>query len=142
MALLKDKETIEKFLCGGKAYLTVVSNKTGVRRTYRIEASGRGSYFVSALNGSDNWTNYMYIGLITSQYVFLLTKGSKVSKKSICYIAFNHLIRCLWGDLSHKSVVDWGIEVYHEGKCGKCGRKLTVPKSIESGFGPECVKGI
>jgi hypothetical protein len=28
--------------------------------------------------------------------------------------------------------------VWHEGRCGRCGRKLTVPESIESGFGPEC----
>ena len=28
-----------------------------------------------------------------------------------------------------------------KGKCGRCGRKLTVPSSIESGLGPHC-KGI
>jgi hypothetical protein len=30
--------------------------------------------------------------------------------------------------------------VWHEGSCARCGKKLTVPESIESGFGPECVK--
>lgn len=34
------------------------------------------------------------------------------------------------------------VEIWHEGKCGRCGRQLTVPESIESGFGPECVKMI
>jgi hypothetical protein len=29
--------------------------------------------------------------------------------------------------------------VHHEGRCGRCGRTLTVPESIESGFGPECI---
>jgi hypothetical protein len=32
------------------------------------------------------------------------------------------------------------IEIWHEGKCGKCGRQLTVPSSIETGIGPECIK--
>jgi hypothetical protein len=31
-----------------------------------------------------------------------------------------------------------GCEVYHEGRCGRCNRKLTVPESIETGLGPEC----
>jgi predicted metal-dependent hydrolase len=33
-----------------------------------------------------------------------------------------------------------GFNVHHEGKCGRCGRLLTVPSSIESGIGPECSK--
>jgi len=24
-------------------------------------------------------------------------------------------------------------------RCGRCGRVLTVPESVESGFGPECI---
>jgi len=30
--------------------------------------------------------------------------------------------------------------VFHEGACGRCGRTLTVPESIASGFGPECIR--
>lgn len=30
------------------------------------------------------------------------------------------------------------LQVWHEGRCGRCGRKLTVPSSIETGLGPEC----
>ena len=32
------------------------------------------------------------------------------------------------------------VEVWHEGCCGKCGKRLTVPSSIENGLGPECIK--
>ncbi|MGQ4872128.1 MAG: DUF6011 domain-containing protein, partial [Candidatus Thorarchaeota archaeon] len=28
------------------------------------------------------------------------------------------------------------VRIWHEGKCGRCGRRLTVPESIESGYGP------
>jgi hypothetical protein len=31
------------------------------------------------------------------------------------------------------------LEFWHEGRCGRCGRRLTVPDSIASGYGPECV---
>jgi hypothetical protein len=34
-----------------------------------------------------------------------------------------------------------GFEFWHEGRCAQCGKRLTVPESIQSGFGPECVKG-
>jgi hypothetical protein len=34
------------------------------------------------------------------------------------------------------------VEFWHEGKCGRCNRKLTVPSSIESGFGPECINHV
>lgn len=30
--------------------------------------------------------------------------------------------------------------VYHMGSCAHCGKDLTVPTSIEAGFGPECLK--
>ena len=29
-------------------------------------------------------------------------------------------------------------EIQHSGRCLRCGRKLTHPESIETGFGPEC----
>lgn len=31
-------------------------------------------------------------------------------------------------------------EWWHEGVCGRCGRRLTVPESIEMGFGPDCLE--
>ena len=30
--------------------------------------------------------------------------------------------------------------VYHVGKCGRCGKKLTDPESILTGLGPSCSK--
>jgi hypothetical protein len=33
-----------------------------------------------------------------------------------------------------------GYKIHHEGRCGKCGRLLTVPESVETGIGPECAK--
>lgn len=30
------------------------------------------------------------------------------------------------------------VELRHEGRCGRCGRKLTTPASVDTGFGPHC----
>lgn len=35
-------------------------------------------------------------------------------------------------------VIPPSLEVWHEGRCGRCGRALTVPESIASGIGPVC----
>ena len=40
----------------------------------------------------------------------------------------------------HKGLLPAEIEVWHEGACCYCGRKLTVPASIELGIGPDCAE--
>ena len=42
-----------------------------------------------------------------------------------------------WGYIKN-DVLPVKLEIWHEGRCARCNRKLTVPSSIESGFGPEC----
>jgi hypothetical protein len=32
------------------------------------------------------------------------------------------------------------IEIWHEGTCCRCGKRLTVPASIELGMGADCAK--
>lgn len=32
------------------------------------------------------------------------------------------------------------VEFWHEGRCGRCGHRLTVPESIETGLGPICAE--
>lgn len=134
------------FVTGGKAFFTLRSVKTGTRFTYRvtaIEDDGRNgysvhehesrAYFVSLLNGPDNWQNYRYIGLVGRDRRFRLTAKSTVSADATSVRAF----AWTWERLAAGRSID-GVEVWHEGKCGRCGRKLTVPESIATGFGPEC----
>ncbi len=33
------------------------------------------------------------------------------------------------------------VKVYHHGRCGRCYKNLTTPKSIKDGIGPICGKG-
>lgn len=34
------------------------------------------------------------------------------------------------------------LEIFHMGKCGACGKKLTTPESILTGLGPTCCKNL
>jgi len=123
-----------QYAFAGNATLTVRNPKTDVRFTFRIKAAepapGRPStHFVSLLNGSDNENSYIYVGAIFDAKTFRTTKASKVGVDAPSFRAFAWLA----GNWEHPAV-----EVWHEGVCGRCGRKLTVPESIASGIGPTC----
>jgi hypothetical protein len=123
-----------EFALAGKATITVQSQKTEVRYTYSISASEDGNvWFVGLLAGPDNNADYAYVGIITAEHEFRLTKKSRLTEESTPVKAF----RYTWNAISNQRLPN-GVNVHHEGKCGRCNRKLTVPESIESGFGPEC----
>jgi hypothetical protein len=135
---ITDPKQALNFILGGKAFVTLVSQTSGNRYTYKItEADKRNPndapvYFVSLLNGPDNWSNYAYIGMIKNN-LFAWTGKSKVSQEAPSFIGFDFCFKTLVAGNMR------GFEVWHEGKCGRCGRKLTVPESIACGFGPECI---
>jgi hypothetical protein len=129
-----------KYMFGGKAFVTLRSLTTGNRYTYRIELADKrnpndtDTYFVGLLMGPDNWFNYKYIGIIKNGEYRWTDKAAKNAARDAGSVkAITHVISALRaGNMD-------GFEVWHEGKCGRCGRKLTVPESIASGFGPECI---
>jgi hypothetical protein len=89
------------------------------------------------MNGSDNESSFEYLGNIRVNGSFDHGRKTRISKDAPSAKAFNwfwNMVQADRSDLFDKA------EIWHEGSCGRCGRKLTVPKSISSGFGPECVK--
>lgn len=137
---LTDPKQILSFILAGNATVTFRSSKTGNRYTFRIrEADKRNpndpnTHFVSLLTGADNESSYNYMGMIQNNH-FRITSKSKMGNDSIPVKTF------VWAfDSFLKGVVPAALQVWHEGRCGKCGRKLTVPESIASGFGPDCVR--
>jgi len=128
-----------KYMLAGKSFVTLVSLASGHRYTYKIELTDKrnpndaDAWFVSLLNGPDNWSNYQYIGLIRGGR-FSRTAKSRVTEDAPSYIGFSYC----FDKLSHGTIS--GFEFWHEGKCGRCGRKLTVPDSVAAGFGPECAE--
>lgn len=126
---------LKDFMLAGKATFTLVSTKTGVRYTYRVrKAKDRELWFVSYLRGANNETDYSYLGIIIAGN-FKLTAKSVLPATSQPVVAISWFVARL---LTGKGTE--GIEFYHAGHCGRCGRLLTVPESIESGFGPECIQ--
>ena len=136
---MTDAAAIKQFVSAGNARFTLVSKKTGARFTYRVRASqDRKKLFGAVLTGRDNENSYSYMGLVELGLApaLIATKGSKIDKNSVSFKALDWFLGTL---VTGKRDA---VEFWHEGKCGKCGRSLTVPSSISNGLGPECVKSL
>jgi hypothetical protein len=127
----------------GSATVTLESLKTGTRYTYKInqardKESGlpQDCFFVGLLCGPNNDSDYKYIGRIARSIFWAGRKYPKpgdISKDAPSVRAFDWAWRALV-----RGSMPAQLAIWHEGKCGRCGRKLTVPSSVASGFGPEC----
>ena len=146
-ALLETWDAVQNFLFAGKATLTLVSLRTGVRFTYkvRIKKSDLGkttadqvTYFLNLLRGQDNTTDFTYMGVIRNNppRFFWTAASGKVSRDAPSYKAFLWMLDAM----AHRrsGVLGTTLEIWHEGRCGCCGKLLTVPESIASGWGPVC----
>lgn len=140
-AVLRAKDDVLRFMLAGKAIMTLKSLRTGQHFTYKVKKAQDWNgiqsklSFVSVLNGPDNTTNYSYMGTITPKLDRLCTSAkSRVGSAAPSFKAFAWFLQALAaaGDLPAD------LEVRHEGRCGKCGRLLTHPESIDRGIGPEC----
>ena len=96
------------------------------------------AWFVNLLSGPDNGSDYTYLGkLVPATGEVRLTAGSRYAEDSQPVQIIRRVLARIWaGDLGRVEAAGW--RVHHEGRCGRCGKRLTVPASIESGFGPEC----
>jgi hypothetical protein len=128
-----------RFVLAGKATITLRSQKTGTRFTYKITAAESGdTFFVGLLTGADNESAYSYLGRIARGIFWLgrkIPRAGDISKDAPSAKAFDWAWRAL-----ARGVLPDQLEIWHCGQCGRCGRKLTVPESVASGFGPECAR--
>lgn len=135
---------IYTFILAGKAYFTLTSNTTKQSITYRVAAAKSGGcWFVGALNGPDNWSNYQYIGMIDKAGNFRTTRASELADKHPKVKTF----RWFWNGIKsqhtdEQATIPSALEFRHSGRCGRCARHLTTPESVDTGFGPECSKMI
>jgi hypothetical protein len=124
------------FTLAGNATITLESLKTGAHFTFKVrEKSEEGRdtvHFVNLLSGPDNENDFRYLGLIRDGR-FMLTKNSRVSIDAPSWKAFNYF----W-NFDHGDAIPAQLVIRHEGRCGRCGRTLTVPESIDSGLGQYC----
>lgn len=138
-AQMTDRTAIEMFVLAGKATFTLVSKKTGTRYTYRVNGSEDGRVsFVSLLTGSDNENSYSYFGLLRHGINGTMFAHGAAKAKVSADAESAKAFAWFWQKIASRQELPAAVEFWHEGRCGRCFRKLTVPSSIASGFGPEC----
>lgn len=133
---------VRAFVEGGNATFTVRNARTGGRYTYRVarneDQNGAARAFVAVLNGPDNGRDYAHIGFIGRRDgAFVRSRQSPLPSTALSVRGFDWV----WSHVDR--LADYPhVEVHHVGKCGRCGRPLTVPSSITTGLGPVCAQRV
>jgi hypothetical protein len=131
---ITDTKQALKFMFAGKSVFTFINTKTDNRFTFKIKAAKNSNiFFVSVLTNPDVYT---YIG-ICDEGNYKHGKKSNINSDSQSVKVFEYMLN----KLKSGNLPDF-LEVWHEGFCGKCGKRLTVPSSILTGIGPDCIKKI
>lgn len=138
-AQFTDLAAARRFVTAGKALFTLVSERTGARFTFKVklapkrDENDRDAWFVSVLTGPQNTSDYTYLGMLLENGRFIDDRKLRIGLDAPSRKAF----RWFWARVNAGSDLH-ECQVWHEGRCGRCGRLLTVPESIESGLGPVC----
>jgi hypothetical protein len=120
---------IGMYAFAGDSFFTV---SDGTQRfTYSVKESDDGKlFFVKVLTHPGH---YDYIGIVVkASRSYSVTKAVRMNSGSPSIVMFARFFMCC-----RERDYSW-MEVWHEGVCGRCGRQLTVPESVASGFGPVC----
>lgn len=136
---MQELKNPKDFALAGNAVITLESENTGKHFTYKIKQSddNENVYFVKLLCNSDNEHDYTYIGCYykDTRYFHPCKKWKDLDRMS-----WPPSLRAIRYFFERIDNIPPKLHVYHEGRCGRCGRKLTTPESIKLGFGPECIK--
>jgi len=126
-------ESVCQFMFAGNATLTLRSKKTGTRYTYRVKESKDGHrHYVGLLTGPDNESNFEYLGTFHGGH-YAHGRKSEIAPNAPGASTF-----AWFAERLSRPAFPASLEVWHEGRCGHCGRKLTVAESCATGFGPDC----
>jgi hypothetical protein len=131
------------YILGGNCTFTICSKKTNKSFTYKIKSAtadknfvwstnnqDRTRFFVKLLTGPDNSNDFTYICSIDNRGNSPIISAKNHQDSRVVNFKWVFL-RMLKGNCE-------SFDFLPSTKCGRCGRKLTVPESITTGFGPEC----
>lgn len=125
-----------KFITAGKAMFTLKSLKSGNHITFKVRKSKKAmgpSHFVTVRDDADGIGSYSYLGTLWNGRDFNHGARSLLPHDG----EYANAARWLFTQLKQNQLPA-RCELWHEGRCGRCGRPLTHPESIASGIGPEC----
>lgn len=138
---LIDNAEAHQLITAGRATFTVVSKRTENRYTYKVSRpQGEDEtcpLFVGLLNGATR--EYTYFANLRPDQPHYGNQGLRHGRKAKlppnhqAVLAFNWL----WG---HIDDLPDNVEIWHEGRCFRCGLPLTDPQSIKRGVGPTCAE--
>lgn len=125
------------FILAGNATVTLLNTDTGGRYTYKVvQPKDDMPHFVRLLNGPDNTADYVYMATIFDRTNLRHTRKSAIRPSAKPFAGFRFVWeRLVAGELD---ALPSNLEIWHEGRCGRCGRVLTVPESVARGIGPVC----
>ena len=124
------------FFRAGNAVFTVAGPTK--HYTFKIKKKEKSPFFVNLLTGPNNVEDFSYIGIYipNKNHEIRLTAKSKFKNDSTPVKTIRWALRMI----SEKRPIPQGWDIKHEGKCCRCGKRLTTPESIDAGIGPECGK--
>jgi len=137
---LTSLEAIKTFVLGGKATFTLLNTDTGNRVTFKVQKPDDDKpHFVRTMTGPDNEGSYTFLGTMfdadTDRARYSKGRNSRIGDNAMSAKVFAWMFKELF--LIGRELPSQ-VQFWHEGACCRCGRKLTVPASIESGIGPIC----
>ena len=100
--------------------------------------------FAFLLTGQDNGENsgsWTYLGEIRNNQLFPTRKTAQGMENSKPFTLLNRVVARLALD-EYAAILAAGYSLLHVGACLRCNAELTVPESIESGYGPICLRRI
>lgn len=133
---------VAAYVFAGHATFTIVSLRTGERLTFKVTRAdgddpGR-PWFVALLRGPDNEADYSYLGCVFPDRGGAPGEYRRGRKSKIGAEAPSQRLAEWFFPRARAGAGLAQVEVWHEGRCGRCGRTLTVPESVASGIGPVC----
>ncbi len=146
---ISEIKDIIKFMYAGNSTFTIQNTETCNRFTYKLQVpqNKRNApehekvWFVKVMTGSNNEGDYQFVGTIFNDQnkypnkYYRHSAKSRITNQAQSVKVFQWFLKAL-----QANNIPSQVEFYHEGRCGRCGRKLTVPESIIDGIGPECAK--
>lgn len=116
----------EQFILSGSAYFFFHNSCTNNKERYYVKEKSDSLYYVYA------YSNREYLGHIKFRKFY---PAKSVSGRSI------EAFEWVWERIT-RLILPPIIHVYHEGRCGVCGRPLRDPESVLRGIGPKCREGL
>lgn len=142
------------FFCAGNCTFTVrvpedFAGKNGcnLHYTFKVEKAEpterfpKPATFIKLLTGPDNTQDYSYLGMLNEETGEVrLTQRSCVGETAWAVRIIRRVFGQMWEGEGCAAIERAGWHLHHEGRCGRCGRPLTVPESLEVGIGPDCAE--